>query len=233
MLPGKIGSSSTSTTPCRAGRPRTSPPRRRPRSTTRRPPCRRRRRSSRAAACSTSPAAFRLFGNFGLGVGYNPISKDGVGTITAKVPAPALLRPAAHGDGRDRRAEAQGRRRSTSWASSSCRITNKFDVTVSAGPTFFTLEQDTHRERRRSTASGAPYTTITLNSVTKVTTKKSKVGFNVGADATVRADDERRHRRRSSVTPSANGRDHARRPATRREVNVGGLQFGGGLRLRF
>jgi hypothetical protein len=174
---------------------------------------------------------FRLFGNFGIGIGYNAISKEGVGTVTAKVPHPlfydqprtatAEIEPLNH---KEQAIHLMG--------VFVLPITNKFDVTLSAGPTFFSLEQDTVGTDIQYSEGAPPYTTITLNSVNKVTTEESKVGFNVGADATVRITTNfgiggfiRYAAATMDIVPESGGETL--------KVNVGGLQFGGGLRLRF
>jgi len=173
---------------------------------------------------------FRLVGNFGLGVGYNRISKDAVGTLTAKVPHPLF-----YDQPRTATAEIPNLKHQETalhlMGVFVLPVTNKLDVMVSAGPTFFNLEQQTIAADAQYSEVGAPYNSITLNSVSKITTKESKVGFNVGADLTVRLTTKlgiggfvRYASAKVEIVPQSGD-------AT--EVNVGGLQFGGGLRLRF
>ncbi len=172
----------------------------------------------------------RLFGNFGIGVGYNRLSREAAGTITAKVPHPLF-----YDQPRTASAEiANLKHQETALHLMGVfvlPITNKFDVTLSAGPTFFNLEQQTISGDAQYSEAGAPYNSITLNSVTKVTTKEKKVGYNVGADLTVRITTNigiggfaRYAAAKIEIVPSA---------GEALEVNVGGLQFGGGIRLRF
>jgi hypothetical protein len=173
---------------------------------------------------------FRLVGNFGLGVAYNRISKDAVGTITAKVPHPLFYdQPRTATADIDKLAHKEGALHLMGVFV--LPVTNKFDVMVSAGPTFFKLEQQTIASDAQYSEGSAPYSSITLNSVTKTTTKESKVGFNVGADLTVRLTTKlgiggfiRYASAKVEIVPQS---------GDAMEVNVGGLQFGGGLRLRF
>ena len=113
-------------------------------------------------------------------------------------------------------------------------FSEKFDVMVYGGPSFFRLEQDVvsdvqprrdgrdrydrHRDHRPSP-----------------TRKKSETGFNVGADATyiVWQNDSVRLGAGGFVrfTQARHGRRHA--DARSQPTEVGGVQFGFGARLRF
>lgn len=175
-------------------------------------------------------AGVRLFGNFGVGVAFNTLSKDAVGTISAKVPHPLF-----YDQPRTASAELSNlTHKETAWhvmGVFALPITNNFDIAVSAGPTFFNLEQQTIGGDVQYSEAGSPYSSITLNSVTKTTTKQSKVGYNVGADLTFRITNHlglgafgRYASASVEIVPS--GGDAIK-------VGLGGLQYGGGIRLRF
>ncbi len=106
----------------------------------------------------------------------------------------------------------------------------KFDIAVFAGPTYFKLSQGTIGEVTTSEV-GPPYTSVKLNVPAVVTTDASKWGVNVGADATYKfmrnfgvGGFVRWAGTKVDITP-ANG--------TAISVNVGGVQYGAGLRVRF
>jgi hypothetical protein len=177
-------------------------------------------------------AGIRVFKNFGIGAALNSYSAESDGSVTASVPHPLV-----YDQPRTANATVTGLKHSARafhlMALYVLPITNKFDVTVSAGPTFFSVEQGTINAASAQVGTDvAPYTTVTLTSVNKVTTKQNKTGFNIGADAAFK------------VTRYIGLGVYARYAKTTVEftpdglaeglsIDAGGAQFGGGLRIRF
>lgn len=171
----------------------------------------------------------RVWRNFGLGLGFSTISSTGQGTVSATLPHPLYY-------DRPRSATAsitdlnQKQRAIHMMALFVLPIGERFDVAVSAGPTFFSLEQDTFVNPQMSEV-GPPYGSVTLVSATKVTTTKNQVGFNVGADVTFRimkyvgVGGFIRYAK-TDVTFTPDG-------GVAVTVPVGGMTAGGGVRLRF
>lgn len=174
-------------------------------------------------------AGFRAFGNFGIGAGFNTLSKKGSGTLTAKVPHPIF-----YDQPRTATATVDNlEHKETAFhvmALFVLPVSDKFDVAVSAGPTFFSLEQSTLATPEIGTDI-PPYTSVALTSVTMNTTKANKVGFNAGLDATFRlakyigVGGYVRYAGATVDIEPVSGQTVS--------VNVGGIQFGGGLRFRF
>ncbi len=171
----------------------------------------------------------RVWGNFGVGLGYSTISSTGSGTVSATLPHPLYY-------ARPRTATAtladlkQKQQAIHLMALFMLPVGERFDLAVSAGPTFFSLEQDTFVSPQMSEV-GPPYGSVSLVSATKVTTSKNKVGFNVGADVTVRimkyvgvGGFVRYAKTDVAFTPEG---------GTAVTVPVGGMTAGGGVRLRF
>ncbi len=79
-------------------------------------------------------------------------------------------------------------------------LTNKFDITVMAGPSFFTVRQTLATVKAPQDISDPPpYTTVTITNVSLTDVKDSPVGVNVGVDGTylITHHQRRRHRRRA------------------------------------
>jgi hypothetical protein len=124
----------------------------------------------------------RIWQNLGLGIGYSAIHTTGTGSVTATVPHPLL-----YDSPRTATASATGLEHKDSavhlfvlWM---LPLTDKLDIAISGGPTWFTLTQNTVGTPSY-TEVGPPYTSVTLSSVSKVTLKSHKNGANIGADVT-------------------------------------------------
>lgn len=177
-------------------------------------------------------AGIRIFGNVGIGAAYNQLSSESDGSVAARVPHPLV-----YDQLRSANASLTGLKTAQKafhlMAFFVLPLSDKFDVTVSAGPTFFSLEQDTiDAASAQIAADVAPYTTVSLTSVNKVTTKENKTGFNVGADATFKFTRflgvgafVRYAKTTFEFTPT--GLSNAI------SIDAGGIQYGGGVRIRF
>jgi hypothetical protein len=177
-------------------------------------------------------AGARLFGNFGLGLGYNRISTETISPISASIPHPVFYdqpRTAAATEDRLKHVENALHVMGIFVVP----VGPKFDIMLSAGPTFFSVEQGTPNLGAIQVGPDvAPYSTVTLTSVGQVTTKKTQVGYNVGADITLRVAQRfgiggfvRYTGANVEVTPTG--------LAEAITIEVGGIQFGGGIRIRF
>lgn len=106
----------------------------------------------------------------------------------------------------------------------------RLDVALSAGPSFISVRQDVLRGVE-VTETGAPFTTATIAAVTVLTREASTVGLNAGVDVTwfltrmAGMGVTTRYVQGYAATTLTDGR-----PV---DLNVGGLQFGVGARLRF
>jgi hypothetical protein len=174
-------------------------------------------------------AGVRVYANFGVAVGFSAVSKEGDGLLTALVPHPLY-----YDSPRIANATVEGvnhkERAFHTMVVYMIPIGKGFDAMVSAGPSFFSLEQDTMGALTFGTET-SPYTSIAATEATKYTTKKSKAAFNLGLDLTWRFTKNIgigafiRHAGTSVDLTPASG--------DALSVDVGGLQGGGGIRIRF
>jgi hypothetical protein len=180
-------------------------------------------------------AGARVFGNFGVGVGYSTVSTVGTGRLRVTAPHPiAFDSPrSASGtiDGLDHFEQAIH-----VMAVYVVRLPAHLELTLSAGPSFFSLQQETVT----SVGLGpevSPFMTITLATPTTVSTKGSKVGVNAGADlaffTNARVSLIRNLGVGAFVRYAGATIDLAPEGSDPLQLKVGGLQFGGGLRVRF
>ena len=167
--------------------------------------------------------------NFGVGFAFSRVSKAGSWTGTARVPHPVIYdspRTAtltfANQDREERAYHFQ-----IVWV---LPLGKKFDVMASVGPTYFKLEQDVVGDPKVAEV-GSPYSEVRLVDIASVTSKIQKWGFNAGADVTYKINKTfgvGTFIRWSGTTVNVNSGIRAAF-----DTKVGGLQFGGGLRIRF
>jgi opacity protein-like surface antigen len=172
---------------------------------------------------------FRLFGNFGVGVGYNQLSSKSEGIIAASVPHP-ILYDSPRNAGATVPDLMHKEQAVHVFGLFMIPLSEKFDMAVFGGPTFFTVEQDTLSNPQVAEV-GPPYTTVNLTNVKKITTSKNQTGFNVGLDATYKI--TRNFGLGGFFRYSAAKVDMTPEGGTALEVEAGGMQFGGGVRIRF
>jgi opacity protein-like surface antigen len=167
---------------------------------------------------------FIVWKNILVGVGYSRFSDQGDVALEARVPDPLhfdrprsaaiTLADAAH---TEHAFHVQ--------ALYALQLTEKLDVMLGGGPSFFSLTQDVLDEIVATEGS-----TLTVTGTT-ASVSESAVGFNVGADLTYLFTDRlgagffARYSEASVNMPAGEG-------ATR-DVKVGGFQLGAGLRFRF
>jgi hypothetical protein len=173
-------------------------------------------------------AGVRVSGNFGLGFSYSRSSTDGSALVNAEVPSPVVK-------GQPRKAtstlaELEHIEKSLHFqAIWMLPVTDKFDVVLSGGPTWFHLSQGVVTTPMIWEV-GPPYTTVNMTT-SMVTVSDSQIGFNVGADLTYRFANNFgvgamvRYARATAGLTLDDG--------SALDVKVGGFQIGGGLRIRF
>jgi hypothetical protein len=175
----------------------------------------------------------RIIRNLTVGVSYHQEQNDTEGTLSGSVPSPIFFnRPRTVNEtvtGLDRKEKAVHLQ--FGWV---VPLSEKFDVLVSGGPSFFRIEQDVVANVTFGEQGGA-FTTV-VASPSEATRKQSQTGFNVGADATYilwQNDSIRlgaggfvRFTKADMEIEMLNG-------GTPQPTEVGGMQFGFGARLRF
>jgi hypothetical protein len=170
----------------------------------------------------------RIAGNFGFGFAYTRLRTESAGEMTAEVPSPLYYDQPRMAASKATALEhvEDGYHFQVVWM---LPFTDRFGVLFSGGPTLFKLKQGVMTSPK-ITEVGPPYTTVNMTA-TESTLTDSQIGFNVGVDLT--------YRFANSVGIGAMARYAAGTvtlaPAggTPFDVNVGGFQFGGGLRIRF
>lgn len=176
--------------------------------------------------------SYMLFGKWGVGVAYNHTSGDGNAAIAAQIPDPKVF-----DNPRAMSLSANGLKHNEDAVHVDLlyrfAATPKIDVTVSGGPTFFSMKQEFVTEFAVSETSAPPGPYVNPTVVPTVTgVKKSPVGFNIGADATYMLTDSMGVGlllRFAHANPSL---DVPNTPSPI-EVRVGGFQIAGGFRYRF
>jgi len=182
-------------------------------------------------------AGARVWKNFGVGLGYSANTNTNDATVTVRVPHPVIF-----GQFREATATAPGLEHTENavhlqlvWM---LPLTNKFHLMFMAGPSFFTVRQHIATvQAPQDVRDQAPFTSVTITSVTVTDVKDSPVGVNVGVDGTYAIT------RIAGVGIGVGGfvryagakLDFPTLPGTTREgdLKAGGAQGGLGLRLRF
>lgn len=108
-------------------------------------------------------------------------------------------------------------------------VTTKFDVALSVGPTFFSVQQDVVAAITVA-EQGSPTTGVAMTGVTKEKVKESAVGFNIGADGTYMFTDRLGA---GGFLRYTGGSVDLGATAGKTKLDIGGFQIGAGLRLRF
>jgi len=170
----------------------------------------------------------RVGGNFGVGFAYSRLSATGTAAVDAEVPSPifydAPRKVTASVDDLDH--VENGYHFQALWM---LPITDRVDLMLSGGPSWFSLTKGIVTSPQ-ITEVGPPYTTVNMT-VTQTTTTGSQIGFNVGADLTIRIANNLGvgalvRYAGATVTIEPESGDPS-------DVKVGGFQVAGGLRIRF
>ncbi len=179
----------------------------------------------------------RVWKNFGVGLGYSTNRNKNDATVSVRVPHPIVF-----GQSREASATAPGLEHTENavhlqfaWM---LPLTSKFQLMFMAGPSFFTVRQNIATvQAPQDIRDQAPFTSVTITSVTVTDVKDSPVGINVGVDGTYAIT------RIAGVGIGVGGfvryagasLDFPTLPGTTRDgdLKAGGTQTGLGLRLRF
>jgi len=165
---------------------------------------------------------------FGVAVGVSRFSRSTPSTFSASVPHPFVFNQPRSVSG-----DIGGLTREELALHVQARlvvpVSRRLEGMVFGGPSFFQVKQDLVDDF--TLTETYPYDTATFNQGITSTAKKSKIGFNVGADVSYFFSRQvglggTAQYATASIDLSAAG-------GTTTSVKVGGLQVGGGLRLRF
>ena len=170
--------------------------------------------------------AYLVWKNLAVGVGLTLFSASTTTTIDAQVPHPFFFNQPRTVTG-----EFDGDRSETAvhiQAKWLVPVNNKMLVTIFGGPSFFTIEQDIVNDFEIS--ESYPFDTATFTRAIATSQSESAVGMNVGGDVAY------------FFSPSvgvggtvqySGATVEMTVPSGTADVKAGGLQVGGGLRLRF
>jgi hypothetical protein len=169
--------------------------------------------------------AARLYEQYGVGLAYNSLSKSNPGTFSASLPHPVFFdQPRTLTGSATLEHEEKAVHVSAMWF---MQYTDKIDFAFGIGPSFFTVRQGFIR----GISFTENVTSVTLNAVDAPTLKESGVGFHLSGDVTyavtrnIGAGVLLRYTRGGVTFDIADGESV--------DVDAGGFQIGGGIRLRF
>jgi hypothetical protein len=172
----------------------------------------------------------RVWRNMTVGVGYHMEDNDTDGAVSGSIPSPIFFnRPRQLSQDVVLERKESAVHLVLGWV---VPFSEKLDVMVFGGPSFFRLEQDAVSDVEIGERA-SPFTTVVAD-VDVTTRKKSLTGFNVGADATyiIWSNDDLRIGAGGFVRfTQASG--EILQLATEQSTDVGGVQFGFGARIRF
>lgn len=129
-------------------------------------------------------AAMKVWQSLAVGLAYSTVTNKNDATSVVRVPHPVIF-----GQTRTATATVTDLEHSENvihlqfiWM---IPLTSRFDVAVMAGPSFFTVRQSVATVRApQDIRDVAPFTTVTINSVSVTDVKDSPVGVNIGVDGT-------------------------------------------------
>jgi hypothetical protein len=171
---------------------------------------------------------YRLWENLGVHIGYHYFGKSESPTLTAQIPHPAI-------GGVTRTATASAGDLSHSESAFHTHLlfmiplAEKFEAAILVGPSFYNIKQDFIETV--TVVDNPPYDTVSIGSVTQVEQSDTAVAFTAGVDGTYLLTPTFgigaffRYSGASVDMPTTGGGTVT--------VEAGGIQFGGGLRVRF
>jgi len=126
----------------------------------------------------------RVWKSLSVGIGYSTLKNFNEATMSVRVPHPVVF-----GQSRTATASVPDLEHSENvvhlqfmWK---IPVMRKFDISVFAGPSFFTVRQTVAAvQAPQDIRDQAPFTTVTITTVSLTDVKDSPVGFNVGVDGT-------------------------------------------------
>jgi hypothetical protein len=182
-------------------------------------------------------AGARVWKGLGVGIAISTLKNVNDAAVSVRVPHPLVF-----GQSRTATATAAGLEHTENvvhlqlmWT---IPLTNSFELTAMAGPSFFTVRQTVATvQAPQDIRDVAPFTSVTINTVSLTEVKDSPVGVNVGVDGTylIRTIRGIRIGVGGFVRYAGASLDLATPLGVTRdtELKTGGPQGGAGLRLRF
>jgi Outer membrane protein beta-barrel domain len=182
-----------------------------------------------AGAFPDFAVGYRLYENLGVHVGYSYFSKTESPTLTAQIPHPFL-------GGINRTATASAGELSHSESAFHLHLlwmiplSEEIEIAVLVGPSFYNIKQD-FVETVSVVETPPDYTSVSISSVQQVEQSDTAVAFTAGLDGTYRLTPRFgigaffRYSGASADMPLSGGNSVT--------VEAGGIQIGGGLRVRF
>lgn len=170
----------------------------------------------------------RVWGNVGVGAAYSRFSVDQDATVSVTAPHPLIF----------------GAPRSTSAAQGDLThaenafhlqllyivpVNERFEVVLGGGPSFIAVTHDVVTGAG-FTETGAPYTTITVANVAVTEADKMVTGFNIGAEAAYYVT---QNVGVGGFVRWVGGSADLEAGNQTIDLDVGGAQFGAGVRIRF
>jgi hypothetical protein len=172
----------------------------------------------------------RVWRNLTVGAGYHQEQNDTEGTVSGSIPSPLIFnrpRTLTGSELLDRKETAA--HINIGWVFP---ISNKFDVMIYGGPSFFRLTQDVISNVVPN-ESGATATTIG-STITTTERNKSVTGYNAGLDATyILWSNDSIRLGAGGFLRFSQASTEVEMLSTSQPTDVGGMQFGFGARLRF
>jgi hypothetical protein len=173
-------------------------------------------------------AVVRLWGNLGAGVAVSRYTDDTAATVEGRLPHPFQFNQPRTIDGEtpEIRRRETGTHVHIAWMAAP---TNQVRFIISGGPSWIQAEQGLVTEVRYSEAY--PFDEATFTNVDRVIEKETGTGFNVGVDViwafskNIGVGGLLRYTRATANVSPAEGRSV--------ELELGGLQAGGGIRVLF
>ena len=176
---------------------------------------------------------FRVWRNMSVGVAYHQEQNTADINLTGSVPHPVFFnQPRTFGPIKTGEAAFRKEKATHLQVGWMLPFTDKLDVLLFGGPSWFRLEQPAVGEVRIS-EQGAPFAQVLVNPTVEIR-KKSPIGFNVGADASYIVWQNDSVRVGAGVfVRYALAKTDVLLLSTEQETEVGGLQIGFGGRFRF
>jgi hypothetical protein len=171
---------------------------------------------------------YRLWENLGVHLGYSYFSKSETPTLVASIPHPVF-------GGQNRTASASAGELSHSESAWHTHVVwmiplaEKYEAAILLGPSIYTIKQDF--VDTVTVAETEPYTSVAITDFLQVEQSKTKVTFTAGVDGTYRITP--RYGVGAFFRYSGASADMPLTGGTTVTVEAGGIQIGGGLRVRF
>jgi hypothetical protein len=171
---------------------------------------------------------YRLWENLGVHVGYSYFSKSETPTLSAQIPHPVVV-------GQSRTATASAGELSHSESAFHTHLvwmiplSEEIELAVLVGPSFYNITQSF--VETVTVVETPPYTSVSISGVQQIEQSDTAVAFTAGLDGTYRLTPRFgigaffRYSGASSDMPLSGGNSVT--------VEAGGIQIGGGLRVRF